>query len=142
MKIKVAITREDILKCFDAIHSLRPKMTKENIVERITGMMSEGYILIYVEDNGKAPCFCGYRYANLLAWGKAIYIDDLGTVADGRGKGYASALLDYVFEEARKNNCEQIHLDSGCFPERYDAHRLYLNKGFNILAHHFAYKLK
>ncbi|MEP7265402.1 MAG: GNAT family N-acetyltransferase, partial [Bacteroidota bacterium] len=77
-----------------------------------------------------------------LAWGKAIYIDDLTTHPSHRKKGYAKLLLDYVDEQAKLHGCEQVHLDSGCVPQRYDAHRLYLNYGFNITSHHFAYSVK
>lgn len=47
------------------------------------------------------------------------------------------ALLDWLIEEARRSGCEQLHLDSGAVPERYDAHRLYMNTGLSITAHHF-----
>ena len=100
-------------------------------------MISRGYILIYVKDeNGKVPAFSGYRFTEHLAWGKAIYIDDLGTVPEGLGKGYASALLNYILT-LQKRMPDQVHLDSGCVPQRYDAHRLYLKSGFNITSHHF-----
>ncbi|RYF63705.1 MAG: GNAT family N-acetyltransferase, partial [Cytophagaceae bacterium] len=38
---------------------------------------------------------------------------------------------------ARQTGCQCVSLDSGQNPARYDAHRLYLNKGFNITSHHF-----
>lgn len=131
---------EEILLCFEAMQSLRPHLKKDTFVGLITGMISRGYILIYVRDeHGKVPAFSGYRFTEHLAWGKAIYIDDLGTVPEGRGKGYASALLNHIFNVAKDNACDQVHLDSGCVPQRYDAHRLYLKSGFNITSHHFAY---
>jgi GNAT superfamily N-acetyltransferase len=73
----------------------------------------------------------------LLYSGKTLYIDDLSTLPEGRGKGYASALLDYVIAEARTLGCTCVTLDSGHNPARYDAHRLYLSKRFNIVSHHF-----
>jgi hypothetical protein len=48
--------------------------------------------------------------------------------------------LDYVLEEAKKQELQSIHLDSG--HQRHDAHRLYLNFGFSITSHHFAMELK
>ena len=79
----------------------------------------------------------GYRVLNFLHSGKTLYIDDLSSLPEGRSKGYASALLDFVVEQAKQQNCQCVSLDSGQNPARYDAHRLYLKKGFNITSHHF-----
>ena len=73
----------------------------------------------------------------MLYSGKTLYIDDLSTLPGARGKGYASTLLDFVIEQARQHGCQCVSLDSGQNPARYDAHRLYLKKGFNITSHHF-----
>jgi GNAT superfamily N-acetyltransferase len=142
MKIQSATDETSIDKCFEVMHALRPHLTKETFAKLILDMIKNGYHLLYIEEDGKAVCALGFRYAELLAWGKAIYIDDLSTLPQARGKGYASALLDYIFQLAKEKNCDQVHLDSGCFEARYNAHRLYLNKGFNITSHHFAKKMK
>ena len=139
--IKAARTAEDILKCTEDMSVLRPHLNIENIVPIIEGMMTRGYNLIYIEENGKAVCASGYRYTEHLHWGKAIYVDDLSTLPEARKKGYARKLLDYIVAEAKANHCREVHLDSGCVPTRYDAHRMYLKYGFNITSHHFAYKI-
>jgi len=141
VEIKIASGEPDITKCFDVMHELRPRLTKETITPVIKGFMSRGYHLIYIEEDGKAVCASGYRFTEHLHWGKAIYIDDLSTLPSARGKGYASQLLQYIFEEAKKNNCDEVHLDSGCGEHRFHAHRLYLKTGFNITSFHFAYKV-
>jgi GNAT superfamily N-acetyltransferase len=137
-QIKTALDRESILSCFDVMHALRPHLKRETFPELISGMISRGYHLIYIEEGGKAVCASGFRFTEHLAWGRPIYIDDLSTLPEARGKGYASALLDYIFDLAKQKGYDQVHLDSGCNESRYDAHRLYLNKGFNITSHHFA----
>lgn len=137
-KIHCAKTEQDILKCTPVMSALRPQLNIENILPIITGMMSRGYNLIYIMDNDIVVAASGYRFSEHLAWGKAIYIDDLITLPDSRKLGNARLLLDYIFEEARIHHCAQVHLDSGCIPARYDAHRLYLRYGFNITSHHFA----
>ena len=73
--------------------------------------------------------------------GKYIYIDDLSTLPEFRGKGYAGQLLDWIFEYAQKEKFEQVHLDSGVSDSRSDAHRLYLNKRFQIASLHFVAKV-
>src|SRR5436190_2439813 len=126
MEIKSAKTDGDILKCFDVMYELRPNLTKKNVVEILSGMISRGYHLIYIEDGGVAVTAAGYRFTEHLHWGKSIYIDDLSSLPAARKKGYARQLLDFIVAEARKNNCNEVHLDSACAPHRYDAHRLYL----------------
>jgi len=141
MIIHKATQPDTILHCFEAMHALRPHLRKETFVVKIQELMKQGYHLVFTEDKNKAVAVAGYRFTELLAWGKAIYIDDLGTLPEARGKGHASALLDYIIKLAKENGCAQVHLDSGAVPARYDAHRLYLKKGFNITSHHFAYIL-
>lgn len=141
MKIQQATDAISILKCYDALHELRPHLEKENFVTLIEGMISRGYNLIFIEENGKAIAAAGYRYTEHLAWGKPLYIDDLSTLSLARKKGYASALLDYICSHAKKLGYTQIHLDSGCNETRYEAHRLYLKYGFNITSHHFVLKI-
>ncbi len=140
-EIKKATAQSDLIKCFDVMHELRPNLAAESFVETISGFMSRGYHLIFIEENNKAVCASGYRFTEHLYWGKAIYIDDLSTLPGYRGKGYAGDLLKHIFEIARENNCDEVHLDSGCGAHRYDAHRLYLKTGFNITSFHFAYKI-
>ena len=81
----------------------------------------------------------GYRVTELLAWGKTLYVDDLATGSTRRGSGYGSRLFDWLLDEARRQGCAELHLDSGV--HRFDAHRFYLQKGMDITSHHFAIKL-
>ena len=48
--------------------------------------------------------------------------------------------MRWLFEEAGRLGCDSLHLDSGVGPDRFDAHRLYLNHGLSIIGHHFAAK--
>ena len=140
MEIKRAKEKEDFLKCREVVYELRPHLDEEQYLTLILYMLDEGYKLIYIEENGKGVSFCGYRVTTMLHRGRSIYIDDLCTLPEARGKGYGKALLDYVLKEANKEELQSIHLDSG--HHRHDAHRLYLNFGFKITSHHFAIDLK
>ncbi|MBD2699909.1 GNAT family N-acetyltransferase [Spirosoma sp. BT702] len=139
MTPKIAQSDADIQRCIPAMLALRSHLTPERAFERIKlQQASDGFVLAFIDtEAGDAPAVVGYRYMNLLYSGKTLYIDDLSTLPEGRGKGYASALLDFVVDEARKAGCQCVSLDSGQNPARYDAHRLYLNKRFNIVSHHF-----
>lgn len=137
--VRLARTGNDILICRDAILALRPHLEHVDLVGLVTDMISEGYQLAFIEEGGKAAAIIGFRYQQYLFNGKHFYIDDLSTLPEHRGKGYGSALLDYVANKAKELGYEYITLDSG--HHRHNAHRLYLNKGFVIHSHHFVKKI-
>ena len=139
MTIKLATSDADIRRCVPAMIALRSHLTPEQAFERIRSQQeTDGFVLAFVDDGSEfAPAVTGYRYMNLLYSGKTLYIDDLSTLPEARGKGYAGALVDFVIDQAKQTNCQCVSLDSGQNPARYDAHRLYLNKRFNIASHHF-----
>jgi GNAT superfamily N-acetyltransferase len=141
-----AATAAEILACRDVVFLLRPHLKNEQAyLQQVQQMMREdGYRLIFIphpeKGGSQAVAFAGYRYMNKLLTGKAIYIDDLATLPAHRGKGYASQLLQYIQEEAVREDVNVIQLDSGY--ERTDAHRLYLNQGYRMQAHHFICRLR
>jgi GNAT superfamily N-acetyltransferase len=137
--IKSATTEEEILKCWDILFALRPHLIKDNFVSTVQEMISEGYQLAYIEEHGNAVAAVGFRYVHYLYNGRHFYIDDLSTLPESRGKGYGGMLLDYVVELAKEKGYGCVTLDSGY--TRLDAHRLYLNKGFILAAHHFSKSL-
>jgi GNAT superfamily N-acetyltransferase len=140
MEIKVCTSETDIQKCWQVIFELRPHLSANEFVPTVKEMMSEGYQLAFIEEGGIAVAAIGYRYLQYLYNGKHIYIDDLSTLPAARSKGYAGKLLDFVEAEASAKGYKAVTLDSG--HQRFDAHRLYLNKGFIIVAHHFSKTLK
>lgn len=85
-----------------------------------------------------AVAVAGFRAGHNLAWGHYLYVDDLSTAPGSRRQGHAGALIEWLVQEAHRLGCDQLHLDSGTHPERFDAHRLYHVHGLSIHAHHFA----
>jgi GNAT superfamily N-acetyltransferase len=133
--VKIAKRPEEIMLCWEAMRALRPHLVREEFAATVTEMIRSGYTLAYIEEEGKAVAAAGFRRLHFLLHGKHIYIDDLTTLPGSRRKGYAGVLLDYVFGIARREGLKFVTLDSG--PQRHDAHRLYLNKGFTIASLHF-----
>lgn len=141
MTVTIAQSDLDIRRCLPAMLALRTHLTPEQAFDQIRLQQEQdGFVLAFIDDGSDsepAPAVVGYRFMTLLYSGKTLYIDDLSTLATARGKGYARTLLDFVIDQARQAGCQCVSLDSGQNPARYDAHRLYLNKGFNITSHHF-----
>jgi len=138
IEIKTATTADHIRSCTRALLEFRPMLKEENLVEQSLRMMKEGFKLIYIADDDKeeAAAILGFREYEMYRTDRIIYIDDLFTFAEHRGKGYAGALLDYIHLLAANEGISAVHLDSG-YP-LYPAHRLYLNKGYVLPCHHFA----
>jgi GNAT superfamily N-acetyltransferase len=67
-----------------------------------------------------------------------MYIDDVSTLKTARGKGFADKLMRWVIAEAKRRQCEGVHLDSGVGSDRAAAHRLYMRNHLGISAHHFS----
>jgi GNAT superfamily N-acetyltransferase len=130
---------------FPAMQALRPHYAEESeFVERVDEVQrAEGYRLVGAFEDGApyALAVAGFRVGHNLAWGRFLYVDDLSTLPEARRRGYGRQLLEWLTEEARREGCDQLHLDSGVTADRYDAHRLYLNSGLAITSHHFARKL-
>lgn len=127
---------------FEAMRHLRTDLSDEGSFARRVdeAQRPEGYRLVaaFEEGNSHAVAVAGFRTGHSLAWGHHVYVDDLATQPAARRRGHARALLDWLLSEAQRLGCDQLHLDSAVGLERADAHRLYLNAGFVIAAHHFA----
>ena len=131
--------QHDVERAFTVFTYLRPHLTATKFCEQVPVQYAEGYRMVFLELDGVFAAAAGYRVLNFLAWGKVLYIDDLITHPEKKRNGLGGALLDWIIEEARRLQCDEVHLDTG--HGRHDAHRLYLNKGFKLAAHHMSVQL-
>lgn len=139
-EILLATTDEEIQNCYVVMAELRPHVSADEFLPRIRRQMAlADYRLACVID-GEVKAVAGFRISECLAWGKFLYVDDLVAKSEDRSKGYGGALLDWLTEHAKQNDCDQFHLDSNV--QRFAAHRFYLSKRMDIQAHHFGLRLK
>jgi GNAT superfamily N-acetyltransferase len=135
------LAAEETGLAYRAMLELRPRIGSEaEFVARVNELQRpEGYRLVasFTGGDPEAVAAAGFRTAHFLAWGHALYVDDLSSRPGFRRQGHAGALLDWLLAEARRLGCDQFHLDSGVGPDREEAHRLYLNKRLRISSHHF-----
>jgi GNAT superfamily N-acetyltransferase len=130
---------------FLAMKALRTHVADEKEFVRLVDEVQrpEGYRLVgaFDAEEPAAAAVAGFRTGNSLSWGNHLYVDDLATRPEFRRRGLGTGLLVWLAREAARLGCDQLHLDSGVGVDRADAHRLYLNSGLTITAHHFAREL-
>ena len=139
--IKEADTDADIARVYPVMRELRPHIASEReFLARVRRQQAQSrWRLIYAEDNGTPVAAAGFRVSEWLAWGKALYVDDLICLESHRGKGFAEALMRWMEDLARKEGCGEFHLDSGT--HRLAAHRFYHRLKLGITSFHFQKKL-
>jgi GNAT superfamily N-acetyltransferase len=139
MAISLAISREEIQRCFPVMAQLRPHLQESEFVQRVKRQQREGYHLAAIMDKNIIKAVAGYRFSTSLSWGHFMYVDDLVTAENYRSQGHGQRLFRWLVGQARRRKCDQLHLDSGV--QRFGAHRFYLSTRMDIIAHHFAMKL-
>jgi len=141
LAMKVARSDAEIEACYSVMSQLRPHITTAgDLLLRVRRQMEQGYQLLGGSDANRVVAVAGFRLTEMLAWGKALYIDDLVTDSTERSKGYGEQLLQWLTRHAREHGCAELHLDSGV--QRFDAHRFYLSQRMKISSHHFSLDLR
>ncbi len=139
MSIRLMKPGDDLTVVATVMQQLRPALTVAEIIARMQQQQSEGYQLVCEEQDGDIRALAGFVFVRKLAWGKALYVDDLVTEETHRSKGAGKRLMDWLKMHAVENGCEQLHLDSG--RQREDAHRFYAREGFESNSLHFVFRL-
>jgi len=128
----------------EAFLALRPHLgSAEGCIAVIDDVQrAEGFRVVAAFDPPRAAAVAcaGFRIQHFTAWGRTLYVDDLSTLPDFRGRGHAQAVFDWLVKTAREAGCASFHLDSG--PTRQDAHRFYLNNRLALSAYHFGARLE
>ena len=134
------LSSEETEAAYLAMSELRPHFSSAGqFVRQVNEIQRpEGYRLVGSFDDGvdHAVGAAGFRTGHNLVSGPYLYVDDLVTLPNFRGRGHADALMRWLFQEARRLECDQLELDSAT--HRHDAHRFYLKHNLVISAFHFS----
>ena len=137
--IFVAHSDEEILLCFPAFSALRPQLREQAFLSQVRRQQAQSYQIVALKHDGMVQSAAGFRFAEFLAWGKVLYIDDLTTLPEATSRGFAGTLMDWLVAHAKSSGCQGLHLDTEY--TRHAAHRLYLRKGLQLNCHHLALDL-
>lgn len=139
VEVREMLSDEEVAATFPVMRQLRAHLEEDGYVEQVRRMRVGGYRRAAVLDGGEVRCVAGFRVQEFLYAGRHLYVDDLITDAEGRSEGHGGSMLGWLAEEARKNGCEQLHLDSGV--QRGEAHRFYFREGMSISSFHFSQEI-
>jgi ribosomal protein S18 acetylase RimI-like enzyme len=141
LTLRHADTDADVIACFDVMRQLRTQLhTPEELVARVATQRAQGYRLLAIWENGKPVALAGYRCLDSMFHGRFIYVDDLITDADGRGRGHGERLLEELRTLGRAENCQQLVLDTGLGNAL--AQRFYFRAGLLARGLHFSMDLQ
>ncbi len=62
MRIALALTDDELRRCFPVMHELRPHLTEQDFIVRVRRQRGDGYNLAFAEDGGAIQAVAGYRY--------------------------------------------------------------------------------
>lgn len=99
----------------------------------------EGYRLLAVWQDAVPVAVAGWRMQENLVYGRHLYVDDLVTHPDQRGKRLASRLLRALMDEGRSLGCALLVLDTG--KANAIAKAFYLHEGLENSAIRFSMPL-
>lgn len=137
--IRLAEEDHEIVSCYPVMAELRPHLQPEEFLQRVKKQKEiASFALAYLFDL-EVKAVAGFRISECLASGRFLYVDDLVAKPADRSKGYGGELFDWLVEYAKREKCNEFHLDSRV--QRFAAHRFYLQKRMMIEAHHFTLNL-
>lgn len=133
--IRLIDSESGLRQAWPVMRQLRNHLDEETFVTQALRQMHSGWLLAGNFHDERPVALAGYRYVENLHAGFHMHVDDLVSDEGHRGSGAAKALFEWLVNEARRNGCKQLHLDSGV--QRHRAHRFYLDRGMIISSHHF-----
>lgn len=126
--IRPIVNRDDLSLCYALMRQLRPHLADfAEFAQRWQTQTAESYRLVALWDNGQVVTLAGYRIQHNLVHARHLYVDDLVTRDDLRGKGYGERLLDWLKREAQRLECGKLILDTPL--SNVLGHRFYYRQG-------------
>ena len=132
-------TDQEFEDLYTYILLLNEKMTKQRFLELLPQMRAQGYRCIGAYEGKDCMGICGFWVGTRFWCGRHIDIDNFVLTEDARSKGVGAAMLRWIEEEGRRQNCDMAMLDT--YADNYRSHKFYYREGYYILGYHFVKEL-
>jgi GNAT superfamily N-acetyltransferase len=141
LRIAWAESDADISACLPVLREFWPQIGSQgDFVASVRGLQERGYRLLAAWFRHHVIACAGYQLEENLISGRYLHVSELVTTERMRSRGIGERLLDKLFEEARKFDCQALMLECGLRNSR--AHRFYFREGLRIIAFRFAVPLE
>jgi dUTP pyrophosphatase len=117
----------EIRQAFALMSALRDRIRSGTFLEEVRRQQKDGYRLIGAFVDGGLVALAGVRRTHTLARGEHLFVDDLVTAPEHRGRGCGRALVRWLAEDAAGAGIPRIHLDA-----RLTAKDFYERLGFTF----------
>jgi ribosomal protein S18 acetylase RimI-like enzyme len=117
----------DIAAAYPLMRQLRDRIREETFVSEVRRQQDQGYRLLALFDGDRLVALAGVRRTHTLARGQHLFVDDLVSAEDDRGKGYGREVMRRLAEMAKADGIDRIDLDS-----RFTAKGFYEKLGFRF----------
>ncbi len=114
---------KELEMAYELVSQLRTDLSYKEFEDLIYDMRHMEYKMIGIMENEKLLCYAGVSICTNLYHKRHLYVYDLVTDENFRGKKYGEFMLDYLKDFAKMGMCENIVLSSGL--TREDTHRFY-----------------
>jgi GNAT superfamily N-acetyltransferase len=102
----------EIQAAFAVMSELRDRIRPETFLAEVRRQQVEGYRLFGAFDGDRLVGLAGVRRSHTVARGEHLFIDDLVTTGDARGRGVGTQLLAWLAARAREEGLDRIYLES------------------------------
>jgi len=113
---------------YEVLSQLRVDLSFKEFDDLVYDMRHIDYKMIGLFEREKLITYAGVAVGTNFYHKRHLYLYDLVTDVEYRGKGYGKEMMLYLEDYAKTAMCENIVLSSGL--QREDAHRFYENDGF------------
>jgi len=122
----LTLLAEDVLRDFEEPAATTPR--QRSVLREITASTHQQVLVGDVDGRVVATCQVSWLRHLIYDGGLICQIESIRVGRDARGRGYGSALMEYVCAEAAARGCARVQLTTNA--QRADAHRFYERLGF------------
>jgi GNAT superfamily N-acetyltransferase len=112
MDIRELAADREIAAAFPLMRQLRDRLREETFLSEVRRQQVEGYRLFGLFCSDRLCALAGVRRSHTLSRGEHLFVDDLVTAEDLRGRGHGSELLRWLAGYACGQGISRIYLDS------------------------------
>lgn len=125
---------------FPLVKQQNPNMTQREYSALLPKMRQAGYRCIGAYSGEALVGILGFWVGHRFWCHKFLDLDNVIVDEKARSRGIGEKLVRWAEEEAIRQDCHIVGLDS--YTTSHRAHRFYFREGYVILGYHFTKKLK